>query len=128
MAPSESLTKKSSCSAAKSDWSRLSSSSTGAKCGRSSFARRSCAILNGSSFSARADRIEGSAIIFENSVFTAKRDTLFNVETKDPEAVTNRPFRFDAAVAEVFDDMVTRSVPGYYDMQLLTAKSVRKFC
>lgn len=38
----------------------------------------------------------------------AKRDRLFSSQ-REP----NTPFRFDQEVAEVFDDMIRRSVPGY---------------
>ncbi|MEL6950848.1 MAG: carboxy-S-adenosyl-L-methionine synthase CmoA [Pseudomonadota bacterium] len=36
------------------------------------------------------------------------KDTLFNAPGSG-----DQPFRFDARVAEVFDDMISRSVPGY---------------
>lgn len=42
---------------------------------------------------------------------------------RDPRAAAT-PFRFDARVAAVFDDMINRSVPGYGEVQALTAASL----
>ena len=42
---------------------------------------------------------------------------------RDPSAAAT-PFRFDERVAQVFDDMIRRSVPGYGEVQALTAERI----
>ena len=49
------------------------------------------------------------------------RDTVFN------EEAPQNAFRFDAKVAKVFDDMVSRSVPFYDEMQRMTTELARDF-
>lgn len=39
-----------------------------------------------------------------------------------------KKFEFNSAVAEVFDDMISRSVPRYADVQAATAKLAKKLC
>jgi len=39
----------------------------------------------------------------------------------------NRPFQFNAEVANAFDDMVNRSVPFYQEMQFMSAELTQKF-
>ena len=39
-----------------------------------------------------------------------------------------KQFRFDENVAKVFDDMVSRSVPRYYEVQAATVKLAKKVC
>ncbi|QIB64799.1 carboxy-S-adenosyl-L-methionine synthase CmoA [Kineobactrum salinum] len=46
---------------------------------------------------------------------TDKRDTIYSEPVPDPGA-----FRFDAGVAEVFPDMIKRSVPGYSTIIAMT--------
>jgi tRNA (cmo5U34)-methyltransferase len=53
---------------------------------------------------------------------TTKRDQLF---TK--KSVTTGSFKFDGAVAEVFDDMISRSVPGYVQIISLLPTLSRRF-
>lgn len=50
------------------------------------------------------------------------RDKLFT----DP-ASGERAFRFDAAVAQVFDDMALRSIPCYQELQALTVVLARRY-
>jgi tRNA (cmo5U34)-methyltransferase len=50
------------------------------------------------------------------------RDTIFRSETS-----RSSDFEFDATVAEVFDDMVERSVPFYQEQQALIARLAREY-
>lgn len=50
-------------------------------------------------------------------------DTIFELE----EHAAVEPFVFDQRVVSVFDDMVSRSVPGYATIQLLTADLAIRF-
>lgn len=52
-----------------------------------------------------------------------KKDILFKHELTSP-----REFVFDDAVAQVFDDMIERSVPHYSEVQRATVEIARKFC
>lgn len=52
---------------------------------------------------------------------SAKRDRLFSIQRAEVA-----PFRFDQAVAEVFDDMIRRSVPGYATILAGVATLARK--
>lgn len=47
------------------------------------------------------------------------RDTIFSKPIKEP-----KDFAFDAAVAHVFDDMISRSVPLYEEVQNITASLI----
>ncbi len=49
-------------------------------------------------------------------------DTIFNQDEK------SGPFKFDQTVAYVFDDMISRSVPMYADVQLLAAHLAGQVC
>ena len=49
------------------------------------------------------------------------KDRLF----EDPDM--NHPFRFDERVAEVFDDMLGRSIPGYRDVIRITGELLNAF-
>jgi tRNA (cmo5U34)-methyltransferase len=51
-----------------------------------------------------------------------RRDRLFAAPLADPG-----PFRFDAAVADVFADMIARSVPGYALTLQMLAVAARRF-
>ena len=50
-----------------------------------------------------------------------KRDTLFNTDTPSED------FSFNEQVAEVFDDMLERSVPCYHQVMEMTAQLARPF-
>lgn len=52
---------------------------------------------------------------------TTKKDKVFD------EAAKQVDFKFNAKVAEVFDDMVSRSVPYYEEMQRMTCELARDF-
>ena len=54
-----------------------------------------------------------------NPIF--KRDTLFKQDTE------NRPFEFDESVANVFEDMLDRSVPMYQECQSLAVRWCAQF-
>jgi len=51
-----------------------------------------------------------------------RKDSIYNQLLEDL-----KPFRFDTAVAEVFDDMISRSVPGYEPVQSLSLKVAEHF-
>jgi tRNA (cmo5U34)-methyltransferase len=51
-----------------------------------------------------------------------ERDNLFAAD-----AAGHRDFRFDSTVAAVFDDMITRSVPFYSELQSMTAELADDF-
>jgi tRNA (cmo5U34)-methyltransferase len=51
-------------------------------------------------------------MVTEKNLLSSSRDTIFELQ----EA---RRFAFGSEVAEVFDDMVSRSVPGYFETQML---------
>ncbi|MET0155248.1 MAG: carboxy-S-adenosyl-L-methionine synthase CmoA [Rickettsiales bacterium] len=53
---------------------------------------------------------------------TAPSDKIF-----DDQAMPAADFRFDAKVASVFDDMVSRSVPFYDEMQRMTCEMAKDF-
>lgn len=57
-----------------------------------------------------------------NDAITTPKDELF----KDPTSKL-QPFSFNAKVAGVFDDMASRSIPGYHEMHELCAELVRTF-
>ena len=50
------------------------------------------------------------------------KDTLYRKPQSPPKA-----FTFDARVAKVFDDMATRSIPGYNEVQHLTTIMARQY-
>jgi tRNA (cmo5U34)-methyltransferase len=50
-----------------------------------------------------------------------KRDTLFNQDTP------NQDFTFNEQVAEVFDDMLERSIPCYHQVMEMTARLIQPF-
>lgn len=54
---------------------------------------------------------------------TRKRDKLYTHQSAETGS-----FRFDAPVAEVFDDMIARSVPGYAQILNLLPTLTRQFC
>ena len=51
-----------------------------------------------------------------------KKDNLFEHPLSRPA-----PFKFDNKVAEVFDDMIVRSVPGYENVQKLSVSVAEHF-
>lgn len=51
-----------------------------------------------------------------------KRDRLFR-----DSAPKDSGFKFDAKVAAVFNDMITRSVPFYVEQQRMVAEIVRQY-
>lgn len=55
---------------------------------------------------------------------TQKKDTLFSLQHANKKAGS---FEFDQRVVDVFDDMVSRSVPGYQTIQLLVADLALEF-
>lgn len=62
------------------------------------------------------------AIFKSREIPISKRDTLFNQESS-----ANRPFEFNESVANVFEDMLERSVPMYQECQSLAVHWCAQF-
>jgi tRNA (cmo5U34)-methyltransferase len=69
-----------------------------------------------------AQHAKSCVCIEQNDNDAAMKDELFKSADYGPEG-----FVFDQRVSEVFDDMVSRSVPGYATIQLLVADLANRF-